>query len=235
MTEPPEHRGPHRSPFGRWFAAGATLLLALVCLGASSMNGTRPDRPELRSIGSAVVADPPVAGPASGGAVTSGPAATAPVTPVAAVGHSRPVALRIPAIGVSVRLTALGLNPDGTVEVPSDYAQAGWFRLGPTPGETGSAVILGHVDSYRGPAVFYRLRTLRPGDGVEVDLASGATVQFVVTSLVMYPKEEFPGREVYGSHGYSALQLVTCGGTFDTRLRSYRSNVVAYTKLLGVR
>jgi hypothetical protein len=121
------------------------------------------------------------------------------------VARSAPVALPIPVIGVAVSVSALGLSPDGTVQVPTDFQEPGWFRLRPSPGQVGSAVILGHVDSYQGPAVL-------TGCG---------------------PKEQFPARRVYGSHGYSALQLVTCGGTFDTHTRSYLSNVVAYTSLVA--
>jgi len=131
-------------------------------------------------------------------------------------------------------VSTLGLNPDGTVQVPTNYQEPGWFRLGPSPGQVGSAVILGHVDSYLGPAVFFRLRALRPGDKVEVRLADGVVTHFVVTTVAMYPKSRFPTRLVYGSKGYSGLQLVTCGGTFDTQTRSYLSNVVVYTALTAV-
>ncbi|HSV67514.1 MAG TPA: class F sortase [Mycobacteriales bacterium] len=149
------------------------------------------------------------------------------------VARSAPVALRIPAIGVAVSVSELGLNPDRTVQVPTDFQEPGWLRLGPSPGQMGSAVILGHVDSYRGPAVFFRLRYLRAGDRVEVRLADGVVAHFVVSRVAMYPKEQFPAQQVYGSHGYSALQLVTCGGEFDTHTRSYLSNVVAYTSLVA--
>jgi sortase (surface protein transpeptidase) len=147
---------------------------------------------------------------------------------------SVPVALRIPAIGVATVLSAMGLNPDGTVEVPTIFEEAGWYGLGPSPGEAGSAVILGHVDSHEGPAVFFKLRRLRPGDTVEVSMADGMVTRFVVTMVATYPKKRFPAESVYGSHGYSALQLVTCGGTFDRRTRSYQSNVVVYTTLVEV-
>jgi len=143
-----------------------------------------------------------------------------------------PVALRIPAIGVDETLIQLGLNADETVEVPLDYAKPGWFKYGPTPGNTGSSVILGHVDSFDGPAVFYQLHALTAGDRVEVTLPDGTTTRFEVTRLATYPKEQFPAEEVYGEHGYSALHLVTCGGEFDPVARSYESNVVAYTSLV---
>ncbi|WP_250550513.1 class F sortase [Pseudonocardia sp. H11422] len=146
---------------------------------------------------------------------------------------SAPVELRIPAIGLSVPVTELGLNPDQTVEVPTDFQKPGWYRLGTAPGQLGSAVILGHVDSYRGPAVFFQLRSLKAGDTVEVTLADRAIARFTVTEVATYPKSEFPAQRVYGGQGTSELVLVTCGGEFDRQARSYRSNVVAYTSLTG--
>ncbi len=150
------------------------------------------------------------------------------------VARSTPIELRIPAIALAVSLSTLDLNPDGTVEVPTDIQQPGWFGLGPSPGQIGSAVILGHVDSYQGPAVFYQLRTLIAGNQINVSLADGVTAQFEVTSLVMYPKASFPDRQVYGSHGSSELQLVTCGGVFDGQTGHYLSNVVVYSSLVSV-
>jgi sortase (surface protein transpeptidase) len=157
-----------------------------------------------------------------------------PTLPLAAVARSVPVRLRIPALGLTVALTELGLNPDRTVEVPTDFQQPGWFRLGPTPGQLGSAVILGHVDSYRGPAVFFRLRSLRVADRIEVSLADGTVTRFAVRSVATYLKRDFPARQVYGSHGERTLQLVTCGGAFDYGARSYLSNIVVYTSLVAV-
>jgi sortase (surface protein transpeptidase) len=176
----------------------------------------------------------PLAGPTHP-AATSSHRQTAPsrpviVTPV--VARSQPVMLQIPAIGLTVPLSTLGLNYDGTVQVPTDYQQAGWFRLGPTPGQVGSAVILGHVDNHQGPAVFFQIRTLAPGDQVNVTLADGVTARFAVTSVAMYSKSQFPAQQVYGSNGSSTLQLVTCGGAFDTKTGSYLSNIVAYTTLV---
>lgn len=160
-------------------------------------------------------------------------APTRPASPM--VQRSAPVALRIPVLRLAVPVSALGTNADGTVQVPTDYQLPGWFRLGPAPGQLGSAVILGHVDSYDGPAVFFRLRSLRPGDRVEVESADGTLSTFAVRAVETYLKRDFPARLVYASHGYSALQLVTCGGEFDARRRSYLSNVVAFTALVQTR
>jgi len=148
--------------------------------------------------------------------------------------RSVPTQLRIPAIGLSVSLSTLGLNADGSVQVPTNTQQPGWFRLGPTPGQVGSAVILGHVDNYTGPGVFFQLRTLAAGDQVYVSLTDGDTVQFAVDSVAMYSKQKFPAQRVYASHGSSALQLVTCGGVFDHLTGSYLSNIVVFTSLVAV-
>jgi len=121
------------------------------------------------------------------------------------------VALSVPAIGVTEPLELLGVNLDGTVQVPTDIQKPGWYQFGPTPGQAGSAVILGHVDSYRGPAVFFKLRTLVAGDLIGVTMANGSTAQFKVTSVAMYLKTQFPTQQVYASGGASSLQLVTCG------------------------
>ncbi len=142
-----------------------------------------------------------------------------------------PLTLSIPAIGLRVPLSRLGLNPDHTVQVPTNFQEPGWYQFGPSPGQLGSAVILGHVDSYQGPAVFFRLRFLRPGDHVDVILADGVIAHFVVRQVAMYSKAHFPSFMVYGSHGVSGLQLVTCGGVFDSQTRSYLSNVVVYANL----
>jgi hypothetical protein len=143
-----------------------------------------------------------------------------------------PVHLSVPAIGVSADLLRLGLQEDRTVEVPapSDSEYPGWYRLGASPGQLGSAVILGHVDSTTGPAVFYELRSLERGDRVDVRLEDGAVAHFAVEGVRSYPNEEFPARKVYTSQGYRALNLVTCGGEYDKTRGGYQSNVVAYTR-----
>ncbi len=169
-------------------------------------------------------------------AFSEGPsAAGTPASPSASVGPPvMPVSLRIPAIGVATTLGQLGLNPDRTVQVPTDFAQAGWFGLGPVPGQLGSAVILGHVDSYTGPAVFFRLGDLHPGDEVQVALTNHTVAHFAVTTVTTYPKAQFPAEAVYAPHGGTVLNLVTCGGQFDTHTRSYLSNVVVTTALTAL-
>ena len=144
--------------------------------------------------------------------------------------RSQPIHLWIPKLHVSTSVLVLGLNPDGSVQVPPNTIQVGWYKYGPTPGQRGSSVILGHVDSYRGVGVFFYLDTLRPGDQVLVRLADRQIARFSVIGLREYTKAQFPENIVYGSRSYSALQLVTCGGVFDHQTGHYLSNIVVYTK-----
>jgi hypothetical protein len=172
----------------------------------------------------------PSTGPAVGGSVTA--ASSEPEAPRSAVQETiPPVRLRIPAIDVVARTIGLGLNPDRTVEVPSLPMDSGWYRFGPAPGQPGSAVILGHVDSPAGPAVFADLRHLRRGDLVHVEGADGSTSTFGVRRVATYPNESFPANEVYAAPGrVSALNLVTCGGEYDAE-SGYQANVVVFTEL----
>jgi sortase (surface protein transpeptidase) len=141
------------------------------------------------------------------------------------------VRLVIPAIGVATRLVRLGLEADGAMAVPADYGRAGWFAEGPAPGQVGPAVIAGHVDSRTGPAVFYRLRELRPGQAVLVERADGTRLRFVVEQARSYPKASFPTADVFGPVPSAALRLITCGGDFDRARGSYRDNLVVFAGL----
>ena len=142
-----------------------------------------------------------------------------------------PVRVEIPSIGVTSSLDRLGRAPDGTVEVPSDWEVAGWYAPGPRPGDPGSAVILGHVDSKRGPAVFYRLPQLRRGDQIKIARVDGSSVRFAVQWTAQYPKDRFPTDDVYYPTLTPALRLVTCGGDFDATAGHYRSNVVVFATM----
>ena len=156
---------------------------------------------------------------------TPGPAASEP--------RVLPVRLGIPDLRLDTRLITLGVHRDRTVEVPGDPDRAGWFRRGPTPGSLGSSVILGHVDSDEGPAVFAGLSTLDPGARVEVTMDDGSIVTFEVHSVRTYANEAFPARRVYGSHGRSELNLVTCGGEYDASRGGYQANVVVNARVIA--
>ncbi|MGI8982965.1 MAG: class F sortase [Acidimicrobiales bacterium] len=144
-----------------------------------------------------------------------------------------PVRVRIPAIGVDARMDGLGLNSDGSLEVPP-YDRAGWYQGGAKPGERGPAVIAAHVDSTTGPAVFYRLKRLGAGDEVTVDYDDGTAVDFVVRSAERFAKSAFPTERVYGATEESELRLITCGGSFDRRTHSYLENLVVWATMTSV-
>jgi len=168
--------------------------------------------------------------------LTSSPTTLArpPVVNPAPVRHSIPRELAIPSIDVSTSVGIVGLQPDGQVMVPSTTRTVSWYRYGPTPGDVGSSVILGHVDSHLGPGVFFLLRTLKAGALIHVVLADHASATFRVTSVVQYSKTNFPDKLVYGSHGGRLLNLVTCGGVFDHATGHYESNIVVFSKFVRV-
>ena len=145
----------------------------------------------------------------------------------------RPVWLTIPAIGVKAPIVNLGLNRNGTLQVPGNTTVVGWYVNSPRPGAIGSAIIAGHVDSRSGPGVFFWLHTMRPGDRIYVRRADGTLAVFTVTAVQMYAKSRFPTAMVYGPVPDAELRLITCGGTFDYTRRSYLSNVVVYARLSG--
>jgi hypothetical protein len=152
----------------------------------------------------------------------------APPRPIAVTRVSRPVYLSIPVIGVHTRLIRLGLTARGTLQVPASTSVAGWYTGSPRPGQVGSAIIAGHIDSHLGPGVFFRLRLLRPGDRVYVRHTDGTLAAFRVYAEQTYAKDRFPTQKVYGPVPDPELRLITCGGTFDPATGSYLSNVVVY-------
>jgi len=149
-----------------------------------------------------------------------------------------PVSLSVPAIGVTSDLLRLGLNDDGSVEVPplGPDDHAGWYEPGPAPGATGPALILGHVDSAAaGPGVFFELGAVQPGDEVEVGRADGTVAVFAVDRVERHPKDDFPTIEVYGNTPDAQLRLITCGGAFDSAARSYEDNIIVFATQTSTR
>jgi hypothetical protein len=141
-----------------------------------------------------------------------------------------PERVRIPAAHVDTALERLRRAADGTLGVPSRWDTAGWYADGPRPGQPGPAVIVGHVDSTTGPAVFFHLSTLRPGDAVYVDRADGSTVAFRVTSVSRVPANRFPTDIVYAPTLEASLRLLTCGGIFDSNAKQYQDNVIVFAE-----
>ena len=141
-----------------------------------------------------------------------------------------PVRLRIPDLHITSTLQPLDRLADGTVAVPDRADVAGWFEEGPRPGQPGPAVILGHVDSRRGPGIFLDLARAKPGTAVHIDRADRTTVTFRVTGVSRVPKDRFPTALVYAPTLEPTLRLITCGGSFDRTRRSYRDNVIVFAE-----
>lgn len=144
---------------------------------------------------------------------------------------SRPVQVSVPSVGIDSSLQPLGLLSNGTLQPPSQWQQAGWYAKGTVPGSVGPAVIAGHVDSTAGPAVFFRLREIKPGASIFIRRQDGRTLTFVVDAIHSYPKDRFPSAAVYGPTADPQLRLITCTGDFDYRQRSYLDNLVVSAHL----
>lgn len=146
--------------------------------------------------------------------------------------RSEAVRLQIPSIELDTHIETIGQNADGTLVVPSNYMVAGWYHLGPSPGELGPAVIAGHVDSFEGPGVFSRLHELQQGQVINVQRADGKIVHFQVTDIQNFAQESFPTEAVYGNIDHAGLRLITCGGIFNPLAQRYTHNTVVFAAIL---
>jgi len=142
------------------------------------------------------------------------------------------MSVEIPSIGVKSELIGLKIQPDRSLGVPADFGVAGLWTEGAMPGTPGPAIVVGHVDSVNGPAVFYRLRDLQPGAPVVIRKADGSVLTYAVERSDEYPKSSFPTDVVYGATAAPTLRLITCGGTFDRTRREYTDNVVVFAHLV---
>ncbi|TCO65578.1 class F sortase [Actinocrispum wychmicini] len=194
----------------RKWLGGAVVALALTLTGC----GGKPSNP----------VPPPAGGP--------GPTAAQEQQEMAvpALPAAEPTGIEIPKIKAKSTLVPLGLNQDGTIEVPPVSApmQAGWYTKAPTPGEIGPAVILGHVDGNKQPGIFYRLKEMATGDEILVSRKDGSTARFLVAKVDQVSKKDFPSDKVYGDVSDAELRLITCGGVFDRTAHSYEDNVIVY-------
>jgi hypothetical protein len=173
--------------------------------------------------------------PAPGARGASRPGLASLIRPMA---RSVPASLYIPRIGVRARIISLGLTRSGAAAVPplAHPFLTSWYDRGPTPGQPGTAVIFGHVDAAGvGPAVFYDLGGLRPGDLVYVTLEDRQTAVFRVYAAAMYLKADFPTRTVYSYTSWPTLRLITCGGQFDKATGHYLGNTVVFAEYIGQR
>ena len=231
MTDPSRSRRPS---WRVWTAIAGVLALVGVLAVVLAVTGQQSPPQPAASTGdrseSAAPSSPPAAGEAA-------PPATE-TPPPAAEQVAEPVSMSVPSIGVTSDLLRLDLNDDATVEVPplEPDDKAGWYERGPAPGAIGPAVILGHVDSAEhGPGIFFDLGALQPGAEVTVTRADGTVAVFAVDRVETHPKDEFPTIEVYGNTDNSQLRLITCGGDFDSAVRSYEDNVIAFATLVETR
>ncbi len=173
----------------------------------------------------AAAPDPPSAPKAAAIPAT----ATGPIDKVPTLPKSTPTRIDIAAIDVHAPIVAAGVDAQGAVAVPplSQPYRTNWYEDGPSPGQAGSAVILGHVDSKKvGAAVFYNLGKLTKGSRINVTRSDGTVAVFEVTGVALYPKSKFPTNLVYGPTSTPGLRLITCGGSFDAAAHTYRGNII---------
>jgi sortase (surface protein transpeptidase) len=197
-------------------AVAAVVVGAMVGAVLVIVLGRQADAPQPSAASTPVTSEPGSSEP--GSTDTSSPEAST---------VAKPVRVVIPAIDVDADLVALGLNDDGSMEVP-DFGLAGWYEPGPRPGEPGPAVIAAHVDSVSGPDVFFRLRDLTAGDKIRVEHADGSDTTFVVKDSEQQLKVDLPVERIWKDTDNVVLSLITCGGDFDTSERSYLSNLIVY-------
>ncbi|MFI8823960.1 class F sortase [Streptomyces sp. NPDC053431] len=162
---------------------------------------------------------------------STGPEKTSPGDP--AMPRSAPIRLRIPKIGVDAPFIGLKIGPSGALDPPpaNDTNLVGWQSSGPSPGERGTAIIAGHLDTLTSPAVFARLTELSPGDHFEVDRADGTTAVFLIDSVESFNKDDFPNKRVYADTPSALARLITCAGAYDRQARDYTENLVAFAHL----
>ncbi|MET8329244.1 class F sortase [Streptomyces sp. NPDC005181] len=215
------------SSFGRtllWPAAAAGLGLLLIF---NSFGTAEDNKPLTAPSVAAPVAPAPAAAPEAPSAVAS-PSPTGLFIP-----RSKPTRLQIPSIAVNAPFTPLTLGATGQLNAPppNDTNLVGWYKGGVTPGERGSAIVAGHVDTKTGPAVFLQLQFVKPGATVDIKRADGSVATFKVDSVEKFSKANFPNDLVYGDTPDAQLRLITCGGTYDRKVKDYRDNVVVFAHL----
>lgn len=208
--------------------AGVILTVGLVMLVAGALV-------VVRGLTGGVKLPPASAQQVPGSVSTSTPFAPDPASLATPLAASTPVAIKIPSIRVSAPMMLLGRNSDGSLEVPplANHNLAGWFNGSVTPGQKGTSIVLGHVDNYTGPSVFFYIKTLQRGDKINIIRADGRTATFTVDGVMKVAKALFPANEIYANVPYAGLRLITCGGPFDTSSGQYLDSIVVYAHLSG--
>ncbi|WP_082598384.1 MULTISPECIES: class F sortase [unclassified Kitasatospora] len=219
IGSPAAREGGSLRPF--WWAMGAAALGLLVMYQSVDTGPVAPSQ---------VAAVAPAAAPTAGASSLAAPA-------VPTLPRSRPVRLWIPQLFVEAPFVELGLDRAGALEAPAkeDRNLVGWYRDGASPGERGSAVVAGHVDTTTGPAVFLMLHRLAPGNTIDITRADGIVATFAVDSVQTFPKDRFPDQQVYADTDTAQLRLITCGGAYDRQRKDYTDNVVVFAHLQSSR
>lgn len=235
--------GTRRGSRGKLAATAAGAVILGVCIIGNDLKTPEGGPPQPAA---AQVAPPPAAPPQAPAAAPA-PAAPAPAAPAPAAPPPAappavkpmksvpPLRVRIPAIKVDAPVVGLGLDTKGMLQVPpaADRNLAGWYLDGPGPGARGAAIMLGHVDTMTGPAVFWNLGSLVKGDKIEIDRSDGKTATFEIDTVESFEKSAFPDKRVYGETQDAQLRLITCGGVYDKKRKDYLSNVVAFAHLVS--
>ncbi|WP_199808954.1 MULTISPECIES: class F sortase [Streptomyces] len=219
--QPPPARRRLRAIMTAVFWSGAGVLLAVTLMGGGE---TPPDDAHGPRAASAVSAAPSPAASASAAGEPAGPR----------LARSEPTRLLIPAIGVDAPFTDLAIDAKGRLEPPPahDTNLVGWYAKGVSPGERGTAIIAGHVDTATSAAVFVRLGELEKGDRFRVLRADGSKATFVVDETESFPKDDFPNERVYADTPDAQVRLITCSGSYDHAVRDYTENLVVFAHLV---
>ncbi|MET9394127.1 class F sortase [Streptomyces sp. NPDC006624] len=223
----PSRRRLRRAVTVLWVAAALALVVSLVSgRGDPSDAGGPPHAPPAVAPAAPSAPDVPTASPTPR---RSAAAETGPRLP-----RSRPVRLLIPKIAVDAPFTDLAIGSSGQLDPPpaDDINLVGWYAKGHTPGEAGTAIIAGHVDTATSPAVFARLSELRKGDRFHVARADGSRATFVVDDTESFEKDDFPSERVYGDTPDAQVRLITCAGDYDRQARDYTENLVVFAHLV---
>ncbi|GGU85611.1 hypothetical protein GCM10010275_21240 [Streptomyces litmocidini] len=229
--DPADAGAPRRIPRRVVPAVFWTLVLAALLLvfrpWASGQDTEAPARPAAAAGGATAPAPSSLPGSSRGASPSAGPAA-GPSMP-----RSAPTRLRIPKIGVDAPFTGLKIGPSGALDPPpaDDTNLVGWQESGTSPGERGTAIVAGHLDTATAPAVFARLGELKAGDTFEVSRADGTTAVFLVDSVEEFSKDDFPDQRVYEDTPDALVRLITCAGPYDRKARDYTENLVVFAHL----
>ena len=149
-----------------------------------------------------------------------------------AIPKGQPTSLSIPALNITADVESVGMDSEGRMDVPKDDFNVAWYNLGFKPGAIGSSVIAGHFDARSGgPAIFYKLSTLKSGDEITVSYGNGEKFTFTVTESELYDVDDFPLQRVFNTTDKPRLNLITCDGVFDKQSRNYSERLVVYAEL----